>query len=119
MEIIGLMAASWKLPIITPVATGSSLANKNNYKTLTRLAPGLYNYANFLIKIFRKYNWTDIAYIRSGSTYADLQEKSYLAMFKSAGITPYVLYHTGPVYNHESVLKRGSGVARGKCNMKW
>ncbi|ESP02581.1 hypothetical protein LOTGIDRAFT_91690, partial [Lottia gigantea] len=63
VEQIGYMAARWNLPIITPVGTSATLANKKAFPTLTRLAFGLQEFAVFYMKLLEIYQWKHIALI--------------------------------------------------------
>ncbi|KAL5019877.1 hypothetical protein ScPMuIL_002769 [Solemya velum] len=112
VEIIGLMAAAWKLPMITPVGSGSSLENKDNYKTLTKLSPGLSDDGVYLVKVLKMFNWTDVSYIRDRSReYSQLQQNSFIPMLTNAGVTTNVIIYNSD-YNHEAVLKKASETAR-------
>lgn len=63
VDVVGRMAASWNLPVITAVGSSGNLGNKLNFPTLTRLSFGLNKFAQMYLNIFEKYNWTDVAII--------------------------------------------------------
>ena len=63
VDVVGRLAATWNLPVITPVGTSGNLGNKLNFPTLTRLSFGLNKFAQMYLSIFEKYNWTDVTII--------------------------------------------------------
>ncbi|CAC5420570.1 ANPRA [Mytilus coruscus] len=63
VDVIGRLASSWNLPVITPVGTNADLADKNNFPTLTRLSFSMNKFSQMYLSIFRRYNWTDVTII--------------------------------------------------------
>ncbi|KAL5020120.1 hypothetical protein ScPMuIL_003012 [Solemya velum] len=112
VEIIGLMAATWNLPMLSPLASKSSLANKNLYKTLTRMASDYKAFGNFFVSFFGHFNWTDISIIHDQShTIVDTILSNFQEIFEDHGITSTsVVYRPGMSY--QDVLKVASRTAR-------
>ncbi|KAL5020296.1 hypothetical protein ScPMuIL_003188 [Solemya velum] len=112
VEIAGLMAASWQLPMITPVGAGVMMADKDMYRTLTRLSPDYRAYARFFVNVLNSFNWTDVVFIGDrGNVVFDLQEDTFLPIFKNAGITGKSL-RFGKAHECEDVLREASRSAR-------
>ncbi|KAL5019926.1 hypothetical protein ScPMuIL_002818 [Solemya velum] len=112
VEIAGLMAASWKLPMMTPVATSFALTDKTLYRTLTRLSSDNRALARFLVNVLQSFKWTDVVFIRGKEHIVyNLQENAFLPIFKEAGITVTTVKYTDES-NHEAVLKEASRSAR-------
>ncbi|KAL5020119.1 hypothetical protein ScPMuIL_003011 [Solemya velum] len=112
VEIIGLMAASWDIPIITPVASGPALANKIRYNTLTRLSADFTKYANFYVKVLNSFNWTDLTFI-TDNTHITMHEipEAFIPIFKEKGIRARTV-HYDRGFGDEQVLKEASKTAR-------
>ena len=51
VDVVGRLAASWNLPVITPVGTSGNLGNKLNFPTLTRLSFVLNKFAQMYLSI--------------------------------------------------------------------
>ncbi|CAG2191233.1 Receptor-type guanylate cyclase daf-11,Guanylate cyclase 2G,Receptor-type guanylate cyclase gcy-23,Atrial natriuretic peptide receptor 2,Soluble guanylate cyclase 88E,Soluble guanylate cyclase gcy-36,Receptor-type guanylate cyclase gcy-29,Guanylate cyclase soluble subunit alpha-1,Receptor-type guanylate cyclase gcy-8,Receptor-type guanylate cyclase gcy-28,Head-specific guanylate cyclase,Guanylate cyclase soluble subunit alpha-2,Speract receptor,Guanylate cyclase 32E,Soluble guanylate cyclase gcy-35,Guanyla len=87
VDVIGRLAASWNLPVITPVGTNADLANKNNFPTLTRLSFGMNKFSQMYLSIFRRYNWTDVTIIHDVThSFFIIAGDSLMIAFQYAGI---------------------------------
>lgn len=113
LEIVGLMAAAWNIPILTPLGSSGVLANTQEYRTLTRLSSDLAKHGQFLVHLLRHFNWTDVVIIHDNvSVVFDLRAKSYQIVFEAAGVRTTNLPYRFP-HDHRGVLQAASRVARG------
>ena len=54
---VGDLAAFWKIPLISMVATSADLASKTQYKTVTRTSMTMNTLGAFVAQLFKKYGW--------------------------------------------------------------
>ena len=51
------LCSHWNIPVVSGVSTSGTLDNKSRYRTLTRTSFKASNLVDFMVAIFRRYNW--------------------------------------------------------------
>lgn len=116
VDIVGRMASSWNLPLITPVGTKGTLGDKSNFPTLTRLAYNMNKFANFYLQVFSQFNWTDVTIMYDRvHVFFRIVGISLGDEFPSAGISSKVIeFDTNGVFDHRQMLLTASARSRGR-----
>ncbi|XP_063427616.1 atrial natriuretic peptide receptor 3-like [Mytilus trossulus] len=108
VDVIGRLAASWNLPVITPVGTNAVLEDKNNFPTLTRLSYNMNTISKMYLSIFSRYNWTDVTIITDVTkSFFRIVKDSLMEAFQFAGINvERMLFNTSKTYDIGYHLKQ-------------
>ncbi|XP_021340544.1 atrial natriuretic peptide receptor 1-like [Mizuhopecten yessoensis] len=114
VNVIGRMASSWNLPIITPVGTSGTLGDKSNFPTLTRLAYNMNKFAKFYLQVFGQFNWTDVTIMYDKvHVFFRIVGTSLGNEFPSAGISSKVMeFDTNGDFDHKNMLLTASERSR-------
>jgi hypothetical protein len=117
VDIIGRMAATWNIPVITPVGLDSEFDNRTYFPTLTRLSYSFDQIGKFYSKVFELYSWNDIAYLLDyfvvrAQAFGTMQARALEQVFTEKGIRLTVIKNEG--YSFRNVLMEASKVSRGK-----
>ncbi|KAL5019723.1 hypothetical protein ScPMuIL_002615 [Solemya velum] len=69
VETVGLMAAVWHVPMLTPVGTSIINSNKQVYTTLTRVGHINDKFAKLYVALLEHFNYTDVALLYDRNDY--------------------------------------------------
>ncbi|XP_060064288.1 atrial natriuretic peptide receptor 1-like [Ylistrum balloti] len=114
VNVVGRMASSWNLPILTPVGTSGTLGDKSNFPTLTRLAYNMNKFAKFYLQVFSQFNWTDVTIMYDQvHVFFRIVGTSLGNEFPSAGISSKVIeFDTNGDFDHRTMLLTASARSR-------
>jgi hypothetical protein len=117
VEIIGRMAASWNIPVITPVGLDSEFDNRTYFPTLTRLSYSIDQIGKFYSKVFEIYSWNDIVilldyFIVRAREFASMQSRALEKVFTEIGLQTTVIKNEDNSF--QNALKEVTKVSRGK-----
>ncbi|KAJ8307551.1 hypothetical protein KUTeg_015635 [Tegillarca granosa] len=106
VDVLGRMAASWNIPMITPVGTRSNLGNKNDFKTLTRLAYNMNKFSRFYLDVLSHFSWTDISVMYDKvHVFFQIVGESIHSAFVTAGLSSKLtVFDTNGQFDHSSML---------------
>ncbi|KAJ8031037.1 Atrial natriuretic peptide receptor 1 [Holothuria leucospilota] len=100
-EPVGLLAASWNIPMVSWGCSSFILSNKEDYPTFGRTV-GPYSKVNpMLLSVMREYDWTRIAILTSSENVWQLTSHSLSNFFKENNIT--VAYFATFDPGHETI----------------
>lgn len=124
---VGRMAGYWNYPILTPVGTDDELGNKNDFRTLTRLAFNYEHLGRFYRSVFREFNWTDITVIYDVMGKRQIPSRNFNRLigenlhkeFEKAGLTCTLLkFVSDSRRDYLDVLTAANRTSRGRCRVK-
>lgn len=117
VDIIGRMAASWNIPVITPVGLDSEFDNRTYFPTLTRLSYSIEQLGRFYLQVFKIYKWNDIAIlldfvVTRAQEFARMQSKVLEKIFTEVGLRITLIENEDADF--QNALRTVSKVSRGK-----
>lgn len=126
VDVVGRMAGYWNYPILTPVGTDDELGNKNDFRTLTRLAFNYEHLGRFYRSVFREFNWTDITVMYDVLGKRQLPARNFNRLigenlhndFVKAGLTCTLLkFVSDSRRDYVDVLTAANRTSRGRCGV--
>lgn len=69
VQTVGLMAAGWNVPMLTPVGTSITNSNKQVYSTLTRVGHINDKFAKLYAALVKHFNYTDVSLLYDRNDY--------------------------------------------------
>lgn len=118
------MAAAWNIPMFTTSGAFQSLNDKQIYKTLTRLSYSFIAIAEFYIKVFSHFNWTDVSvlYEREGTRFVKLIYtlneaigEDIHAAFQGAGLSSTIIpFSSESEQGFTNTLHKANASSRGR-----
>lgn len=121
VEILGYMAASWNLPLITPVGTKSSLSNKRDYNTVTRLSYDMSKFAKFYRTLFNYFQWEHVAVIYDlDNIFSKIVGDSLHKDFEINRLySKEFAYSSTENPDYDAIFNKASALSRSKCSNLW
>ncbi|KAL5019547.1 hypothetical protein ScPMuIL_002439, partial [Solemya velum] len=114
VEIVSLMAATWNMPIVSPIATKGILADKTSHGTLTRMTSDDATMAMFIVRLLRYFQWSTIVIIEDLSHFIfHMRVSSFIPVFKQKNITFKVIsFNINEPHDTARILEDASCCAR-------